>query len=371
MPETYWRFIRNFFLNRFGTKNLRQPLNAQIELTLKCNAKCSFCEIWRDEYQRSLKGREMTTEQVKKIIDDLNDMKITVLSLTGGEPTLRRDLKEIIDYSASKGIITSVATNGSNLIKLAKKGVFNKLSYMMISLDYPDAERHDKNRGIPGLYNKIMKGIKIVRKLGVKVIISMVVTKDNIDDMEEMAKLALKNHCIIEMLPCEDIVREVEDKALKVEDIKENCIPDLHKWAANIRKLNKKYPNITTDEVTVRIIENGGFGQKRKFTLIQQLIPSAVRYLPCHVAMAYIFVKYDGKVVFPCKLHPVLQVDALKYHIADIYRSPEVKAIQDMHDGYPFCKGCRLGCAIVTSIPMYFSSLYEKYIKAYFKGNFF
>jgi len=70
-----------------------------------------------------------------------------------------------------------------------------------------------------------MKGIKIVRKLGVKVIISMVVTKDNIDDMEEMAKLALKNHCIIEMLPCEDIVREVEDKALKVEDIKENCIP--------------------------------------------------------------------------------------------------------------------------------------------------
>ncbi|MHA1728874.1 MAG: radical SAM protein, partial [Promethearchaeota archaeon] len=101
----YLKFARNFLLTKFAPWTVRRPSMAQIEITTRCNARCAFCSMWRPEYQNALKnqGREMTTNEIKKIIDDLDKLNITVLSFTGGEPTLRSDIGELIDYATLKG----------------------------------------------------------------------------------------------------------------------------------------------------------------------------------------------------------------------------------------------------------------------------
>ena len=350
----YTRFLKNFILNNYSYKHVYKPLNAQIELTLRCNARCVFCSIWEKDFQTEVHN-EMSTAQIKRIIDGLDRLGVTVISFTGGEPTLRKDFGEIITYASKKGILTGMATNGYFLYDLIKDGKIDDIEWIMVSVDWPDAEHHDKYRGIK-VFDRAIKGIKAAVKERKQTLISMVVTKENAHLMEEMCKFATDLGCMIEMLPCEDIIREQEDNLHIVDDI-ESFIPDLDEYANEIRRLEKIYPRLITDSVTAGIVEAGGFGN-------QEL-------LHCISAQAYIFIKSNGEMVFPCKIHPLLKVNVLKIDPYDAYYSAEAKKIMDIGDSFPFCKGCRLGCAIATSIPAHWATLYQKYMKAFFNGNFF
>ncbi len=329
-------------------------MNAQIELTAKCNARCGFCSIWHEEFQNNLEP-EMTTKEVKFIIDGLSRLGVMTLSLTGGEPTLRPDLSEIATYASKRGMMPTMATNGAILENLLEQGKLEDMEWIMVSIDFPDAERHDENRGIK-VFDRAVRGIKAAVKLGKLVVISTVVTKDNIQYMEEMCKLAMKWGTMIELLPCEDIIREQEEEAHVVDEAK-SFIPDLGRWADEIRRLSSIYPNLTTDKITASVVEAGGFGN-------QDL-------LHCVVAKSFIMIGYNGELLLPCKIHPLLKIDVTNTPVDEVYNTYEARRIMDIGDGFPFCKGCRLGCAIATSIPEHWNTVYEKYVKAFFNGVFF
>lgn len=174
--------------------------------------------------------------------------------------------------------------------------------------------------------------------------------------MEDMCKMARELGAMLEMLPCEDIIQEMNDEEPVVNEI-ESFIPDLHYWAKEIRRLNRIYPNLLTDDVTAMVIEAGGFGNQE--------------ILHCTTAESYLFVRYNGEFVLPCKLHPILRVDVKKHSLYDAYYSVEARKIMDQKDYFPFCKGCRIGCGIATSIPSNWSTVYEKYIKGFLNGNMF
>ena len=351
----YTRFAKNFFLNNFTHDHVMRPLNAQIELTMRCNARCVFCSIWTKEYQQELES-EMTTEEVKRIIDDLDKLGVFVLNFTGGEPTLRKDLPELITYASKKGMMVTLATNGFKLFELLQEGKLNDIEFIMVSLDWPD-KRHDEFRGIP-LFDKVIKGIRAAVLLRKKVLISTVITKQNFHVMEDMCKLAKSLGAMLELLPCEDIIRDMSNSSHKVDEINQ-FIPNLNRWANEILQLIPKYPNLTTDPTTVDIIRKGGFGHPG--------IP-----VRCHVAQAFVNIRYNGEMVFPCKIHPILRVNVSRqFHTDKIYHSGQVKKIILMRDGFHFCKGCRLGCAIVTSIPTKWSTLIQKYVRMFFNGNLF
>jgi MoaA/NifB/PqqE/SkfB family radical SAM enzyme len=348
----YWRFLKNFILNNYSFNQCYKPLNAQIELTCKCNAKCVFCSMWTKEFLREL-DPDMTTKEVRHVIDGLAKLGVFVITFTGGEPTLRKDLPELIDYAASKGIMPAMVTNGYFLEDMIKSGKLNNVEWIMVSIDWPDAEHHDKYRGIK-VFDRAMAGIRAAVLERKQVLISTVITNENIHHMETMVKIARKLDCMIELLPVEDIIREQEGSVHVVDNI-DGMIPDLHEYAEEIRRLEKIYPNLVTDVVTASIIEAGGFGNQK--------------LLHCNTASTYIFVKSSGEMVYPCKIHPLLKVNVKKLSPYDVYHSIEVRNIQKKRDSFPFCKGCRLGCAIATSIPSRWSTLYLKYMKAFFNGN--
>jgi len=323
----YSRFTKNFLFNRFSYGQMYAPLNAQIELTSHCNARCVFCSIWQKEYQKDLEP-EMTTDEVKHIVDELDRLGVFVISWTGGEPTLRKDLPELINYAQKKGMMNAIATNGYYLYDMIKDGRLDGLEWIMVSLDWPMAEMHNKYRAID-VFDRAIKGIRAAVLRRKIVLISMVVTKENFKHMEDMCKLARSLGAIIEILPCEDIIREMDEKDHVVEEI-DSFIPDLHEYAEEIRRLNHIYPNLITDTVTAMIIEAGGFGYQN--------------VLHCTTAESYIFIRYNGEYVLPCKIHPIFKVDVKKRSLYDVYHSAEARKIMDKKDTFPFCKGCRLGC---------------------------
>ena len=300
----------------------------------------------------------MTTEQIKYLIDELAKLGVLALSFTGGEPTLRKDLPELIYHTGIvHNFMNGMATNGYLLPKLFKENKIEGLDYVLISLDYPTAELHNRMRGIK-VYDRIIESIHLANKQDIKVIISTVVMKDNIHLMDDICQLAEKLGCSLEIYPCEDIIRDYPNKSYQIQEI-QDMIPDISIWGNQIRILRKKYRNILTDSVSIEVVEKG-FGAYPQYNQ---------KILRCHVAEAYLFISHDGVISYPCKIHPIKRFNALKYPISTIYHSHEVKEIMKMHDNYRFCDNCRLGCAIASSIPTRWKTVYAKYIKGFIDGG--
>ncbi|MHA1525508.1 MAG: SPASM domain-containing protein, partial [Promethearchaeota archaeon] len=245
--------------------------------------------------------------------------------------------------------------NGLLLPRLIPK--LEGLDFILTSLDYPTAEMHDRFRGIK-LFDKVIDAINLANKKNIKVIISTVVMKGNLGFLEDICELAENLDCSIELYPCEDILWNVSDQILKVENVQE-LIPNLSQWANKIRDLRTKFRNILTDPISLDIIENGGFGGTPYYQDI----------LRCNVAKNYMFIRHDGFIEFPCKLHPAKRFNVLNHSFSEIYKSKEVRDIMKLHDDYDFCKGCRLGCAVVSSLPSSWYALYSKYVRGFFSGN--
>ncbi|MFX0070258.1 MAG: radical SAM/SPASM domain-containing protein [Candidatus Hermodarchaeota archaeon] len=350
--KNYLGNLRNFLLNNFTNRTI--PYSAQIEITLRCNANCPFCSV--KTLPQSYVNHEMTTEQAKYIIDQLAGIGVKSLSITGGEPTLRKDLPELVHYMGIEhNFINGITSNGYLLPKVLPK--LEGLDFILTSLDYPTAELHNKARGL-NVFDKVIESIKIANRMGIKVIISTVVMNDNLHLLEDICELAKSLECPIELYPCEDIIWDISGTTYSVKDI-HNIIPDVNSWANKIRDLRKHYKNILTEPVSISIIEKGGFGGNPKHQNI----------LRCHVAETYMFVRHDGTIDYPCKIHPVKSYNVLNHSLSTIHTSTEVREIMKVHDNYDFCDGCRLGCAIMSSIPTRLRTLYSKYIKGYLVGN--
>ncbi|MFX1395192.1 MAG: radical SAM protein, partial [Promethearchaeota archaeon] len=209
------RSARNFLLNNFTERNV--PYSAQIEVNLKCYANCPFCAI--STLPDSYVNNEMTTEQIKFLIDQLAEIGVNALSLTGGEPTLRKDLPELVYHmGVVHDFFNGITSNGYYLPEMIPK--FEGLDYILTSLDYPTAELHDNLRGIK-VFDKVIKSIHLANKKDINVIISTVVMKDNLNLLENICELAENLNCVIELYPCEDIIWNISDKSYRVNGIQD------------------------------------------------------------------------------------------------------------------------------------------------------
>lgn len=159
------------FISRVALAHLlgkRYPLSVTFISTYRCNFTCDYCDVWR------FREKEMSTREAFKMIDEFADMGMKRLSFNGGEPLLRHDIGELIGYSKSRGVFTTMFSNGSlveaNVDKL--KG----LDILVISLDGPK-NVHEGHR-MKNTYEKVVAGIKTAKKSGINVWTNTVITKD-------------------------------------------------------------------------------------------------------------------------------------------------------------------------------------------------
>lgn len=152
---------------------------AQIALTYHCNACCYKCSIHR--YRK--KEKELSTIEVKSLIDQLEKIGTSRLALFGGETLLRKDIFELIEYVLKKGIAPQFSTNGYFLSKeTARKLKDAGLCRIEISIDSSDEKTHDKLRNLPGCFKRAVKGVEYCVANGMDTSINVVATKKNIHD---------------------------------------------------------------------------------------------------------------------------------------------------------------------------------------------
>lgn len=160
--------------------------------TNQCNLKCKHCYANSKKFKSE---EELNTNEAKALIDDLSKLHIPVLLISGGEPLIREDIFEIINYANKHNIRVTISTNGTLIDKeMAKDLKKYCVSYTGISLD-GIGSRHDDFRGVPGSFNKSLAAIRNCLEIGQKVGLRFTLNSYNYDQLIDIFYL-IKNEKI-------------------------------------------------------------------------------------------------------------------------------------------------------------------------------
>jgi radical SAM protein with 4Fe4S-binding SPASM domain len=158
--------------------------------TPRCNLRCIHCYSSSD---RSGHAAQLTTEQARRLIDQIADFGCPVLLFSGGEPLLREDLFELMAYARDKGLRTVLSTNGTLLTdETAHMLAELNLSYAGISLDGPE-KIHNRFRATDGAFGATMAGIGNCIKHGIRTGLRFTMTGQNVDQIPEIFRIAAEN----------------------------------------------------------------------------------------------------------------------------------------------------------------------------------
>ncbi|MFI5428835.1 mycofactocin radical SAM maturase [Aeromicrobium sp. UC242_57] len=157
------------------------------ELTYACNLECAHCL----SSSGRRRPRALTTEQCKAVIDELQRMQVFYVNIGGGEPTIRPDFWELLDYAVAHDVGVKFSTNGVRLnAERARFLASTDYVDVQISLDGATAEVNDYVRG-PGSYDTAIMALKNLQDAGFKdAKISVVCTRQNIGQLDEFKAIA-------------------------------------------------------------------------------------------------------------------------------------------------------------------------------------
>ncbi len=172
----------------------KKPFIIFWEVTRACLLACKHC---RAKAQTKPHPDELTTEEAFRVVDQILEFgqPYPLLIITGGDPLMRKDLFEILEYAASKGIRVAIAFSGT---KLATKDKVEKMkevgvARIAISLDGSNSEIHDYFRGKTGTFETSLRILKDARDVGISRQINTTVTTFNILDLPNIMKICLEN----------------------------------------------------------------------------------------------------------------------------------------------------------------------------------
>ncbi len=166
---------------------LDAPICLTWELTYACNLQCVHC--LSSSGQRD--DRELSTAEAKRVLDELRDLQVFYINIGGGEPMVRRDFFELVEYSVASGIGVKFSTNGA-FIDAEKARRLASMDYLdiQISLDGVDATTNDAVRGA-GSYDMARRAMDNLAAADFGPFkISVVVTRQNVPQLDEFKALA-------------------------------------------------------------------------------------------------------------------------------------------------------------------------------------
>lgn len=171
---------------------MTENLSYILELTKACNNNCKYCyNVWKanPHYPRE----ELSFSQWKEIIDKIIfETKPNVIGLSGGEPLIRKDFFEILNYLKKHHLSINLITNGTLLNpELIKKCLAGGVNMFELPLLSSSSKIHDELTRNPGAWQKVIDNISEIKKQGAFVAVVMVLTKLNIFDAKSTAEIAI------------------------------------------------------------------------------------------------------------------------------------------------------------------------------------
>lgn len=167
------------------------PLGGGFELTHRCNLRCVHCYCRQEADDQHARATELTFESVCRIVDQAADAGVFSLTLTGGEPLLRRDFLDIYDHVKSRGILPILFTNGTLITaRIAEHLAEYPPFYVDVSIYGRTRETYESITGIPGSYERCLEGIRELVDRGIKVFLKTPAMVQNQHELGSLAEFA-------------------------------------------------------------------------------------------------------------------------------------------------------------------------------------
>jgi MoaA/NifB/PqqE/SkfB family radical SAM enzyme len=268
------------------------PMNYTISALYTCNSRCKTCNIWKK------KAENLTIDEYKVIFKKLGKSPYWI-TISGGEPFLRKDLVELcrIIYKYSKPKIINIPTNGILTGKIVEdvKAIVNDCpkTQIIINLSIDGIGRqHDEIRQVPGNYSKIIRTFKKLKELECKNLTVGIHTVISCFNVKEFSSIANE---LIQLGP-DSYITEIAEERNELDTMNANITPDMISYRSAIDYL-------------IHRIKNGKFSGMNKITqafrieyynLVKQILRDRKQVIPCYSGIASAQISPDGDVWICC-----------------------------------------------------------------------
>jgi radical SAM protein with 4Fe4S-binding SPASM domain len=300
---------------------LNIPLSVQLDLTYRCNERCVHCYLDHDDHG------EMTTTEIKDLLDQMAEAGVFYLTISGGEIMMRRDFFEILEHARARTFCINLKTNGV-LIRKKEAERLRELGVerVQISIYSHRAEVHDAITKMPGSFRQSIEAVRFLRAQGLRVTMANVLMVQNAGDYQSVKALAAE---------------------LDARFIMDPTITPMMDGDRSILKLN-------VDQTALREVFRDGtlVGNVEEFCATPRGVDTeALDMLPCSAGHTACYVSPYGD-VYPCVQFPLPSGNVRRTKFVDIWRdSPQLKEVRSITlRDMPSCSQCTHG-ATCTRCP--------------------
>ena len=189
IPELTYAEFGEALVGRIRDKRI--PITGTMELTERCNLDCAHCFVNLPPDDRQVRTRELSTEQVCDLLDQIADAGCLSLVLTGGEPLVRSDFLEIYDYAKRKGFLITLFTNGSLMTPEIADHLHEWPPFLVeVTLYGMSQETYERVTRVPGSYERCMRGIQLLSERDIPLGLKMVLMTLNRHEFEAVREYA-------------------------------------------------------------------------------------------------------------------------------------------------------------------------------------
>ncbi|MDP7422465.1 MAG: radical SAM protein [bacterium] len=303
----------------------RIPFYCEWEITDCCTMNCWFCGT-RNTARPLSDG--ISTGDALRTIDSLSGLGCGIIHFSGGEPTLRTDLGDLIRSAKKKGIITAVTTNGSG--SEHSRNYLLAANLVMVSIDGPE-DFHDRGRDCPGAFRKALETVKYLLSQGKKPVITAVYTRgSSYRVLQELAGLA---GSLGVKLSVKNQGRNVN--ASVEETLADHATGDLNstyyrKFLETVGRLSREFGSmVECPDAVLMAVRLGGLSE-----------------VGCRAMDIAVSIKADGRISFPCN---GLSISLLAGDLKNIYYGEQARAVRRFQGAHPVCDGCTIPCMAQAS----------------------
>ena len=297
------------------------PLGVQLDLTYRCNERCIHCYLDHDDHG------EMTTAEIKGLLDQMADAGVFFLTISGGEILMRRDFFEILEHARARTFCIKLKTNGV-LIRKKEAQRIRALGVesVQISVYSHRAEVHDEITKMPGSFRQSIEAARLLRSVGLHVTFANVLMTQNADDYRGVRALA--------------------------NEIGAQCTLD--PTITPMMDGDRSVLSLNVDQEALRqVFRDGGLvGNVDEFCAAPPKVGQEdLDSLPCSAGHTSCYVSPYGD-VYPCVQFPLACGNVRQTRFADIWReSPQFKEVRSIKlRDMPSCSECVHG-ATCTRCP--------------------
>ena len=289
--------------------------------------KCSFCNVWR----KTIFENEATTLELKQRLFECWDLGCSVVSFTGGEPLLRRDIGKLLDFSSRKiGLFTGLVTNGL-LLNNEINEISKYIDFLAVSFDVNNKQLFNKTRGVDA-FEKVKKNIELVKGMGVDVNLFSVITKETFEFIDDTIEFAKSLEIPIHFSSVDNVPREF----MEISEAGKLKIDDTSKVFKKLTEEKKKYKKIHFERDYLKFQSLGGFN----------------RFINCSSASTTISLKPDASVALPCPFFTLMKIKKNET-LKNCLKSEKARSIIKECGNWNFCKYCSINCMYVVSLINY------------------